>query len=73
LLYIRSLPLADAWGNPFLYWSDGEHCRIVSNGSDGTADRPYEDVVPGTATQTFASDIVFGDGQFLQWPEGEQR
>ena len=71
--YIRALPLADAWGNPFLYWSDGAHYRVVSNGWDGVADRPYDAVVAGTRTDTFASDIVFGDGQFLQWPEGEQR
>ncbi len=71
--YIRALPLADAWGNTFLYRSDGEHYRVVSNGWDGVADGPYDAIVPGTRTQTFSSDIVFGDGQFLQWPEGEQR
>ncbi len=70
--YIRSLPLADAWGNALLYWSDGSRYRVVSNGWDGTADRPYDAVQPGTTTDTFASDIVFGDGEFLQRPEGEQ-
>lgn len=70
--YIRSLPLADAWGNTLLYRSDGQSYRIVSNGWDGKADRPYDEVVAGTTTQMFASDIVFGDGEFLQRPEGEQ-
>jgi len=71
--YIRALPLADAWGNTFLYWSDGTHYRIVSHGWDGTADRPYDQVLPGTTTQTFTSDILFGDGEFVQRPEGDQR
>ena len=26
----------DAWGNPFVYWCDGEHYRIASLGLDGT-------------------------------------
>jgi general secretion pathway protein G len=71
--YIRTLPLADAWGNTLLYSSDGQRYRIASPGADGAADAPYDDVVPGTTTGTFSSDIVFGDGQFLQWPAGDQR
>lgn len=71
--YIRTTPLADAWGNRLLYWSDGESYRIASPGWNGTAEQPYADVVPGTTTNAFDADIVFGDGQFLQWPEGAQR
>ena len=72
-VYIRTLPLDDGWGRPFLYWSDGESYRIASLGLDGTLDRPYEEIARGTGTQTFTSDIVFEDGQFIQFPEGEQR
>lgn len=71
--YIRRTPLADGWGNTLVYWSDGERYRIASPGMDGTPDRPYAEVVAGTTSGTFASDIVFGDGVFLKRPEGEQR
>jgi hypothetical protein len=71
-IYIRTLPLDDAWGRPFLFWSDGESYRIASLGSDGVLDRPYEEIVRGTGTQLFTADIVFEDGEFVQFPEGEQ-
>jgi len=72
-IYIRTLPLADGWGRPFLFWSDGEHYRIASFGSDGVQDHPYEEIIRGTGTQLFTADIVFEDGEFIQFPEGEQR
>ena len=71
-IYIRELPLLDGWRRPFLYWCDGESYRIVSLGMDGRQDRPFEKIVPGTATETFTSDIVFEDGEFKQFPKGEQ-
>jgi type II secretory pathway pseudopilin PulG len=72
-IYIRTLPLNDAWGRPFLFWSDGESYRIASLGSDGILDRSYEEIVPRTGTQLFTADIVFENGEFMQYPEGEQR
>jgi hypothetical protein len=71
-IYIRNLPLTDGWGRPFLYWCDGEHYRIASLGMDGVQDRPFDLIEPETGTQTFNSDIVFEDGRFIQYPEGEQ-
>jgi hypothetical protein len=71
-IYIRTLPLEDAWGNPFVYWCDGEHYRIASLGLDGNQDRPFEEIARGTATQQFISDIVFVDGEFVQFPQGAQ-
>ena len=71
--YIQTLPLNDAWDMPFLYWSDGESYRIVSLGLDRSQDRPFDEIEPGTGTQTFTSDIVFENGEFIQFPEGEQR
>lgn len=72
-IHIETLPLNDAWDEPFLYWSDGEHYRIVSLGLDRSQDRPFDEIERGTGTQTFTSDIVFDDGEFTQFPEGEQR
>jgi hypothetical protein len=66
--YIRSTPLMDAWGNTLLYWSDGVHYRVVSPGKDGTPDRPYDEVAPGTTTTSLEADLVYGDGGFLQGP-----
>jgi hypothetical protein len=76
--YIRNLPAVDAWGNPYLFWSDGEHYLIVSRGSDGVEDVAYGASDPPTAgieagaTRRYESDIVFCDGQFHRWPEGAQ-
>ena len=43
-VYIRSLPLHDAWGNPFLYWSSGSRFVLVSVGPDGQPERDYAGV-----------------------------
>lgn len=71
-IYIRGLPLEDAWGNPFVYGCDGEHYRVASLGLDGNQDGPFEELARGTATQQFISDIVFVDGEFVQFPQGAQ-
>ena len=71
-VYIRTLPLEDAWGNPFWIWSDGERYFIVSHGRDGERDADYSVVEPAGKRSSFNSDIVMSDGQFLQWPEGPQ-
>jgi len=76
-VYIRTLPTTDAWGNPYLFWSDGGHYVIISLGSDGVEDVAYDATDPtsglkGGAARRYESDIVFSDGQFHQWPEGAQ-
>jgi hypothetical protein len=71
-IYIRTLPLEDAWANPFVYWCDGERYRIASLGLDRSQDGPFEEIAAGTATQEFTSDIVFEDGEFKQFPQGAQ-
>jgi hypothetical protein len=35
---------------------------------DGTADRPFDEIVPGTVTEKPEHDLVFADGAFLQGP-----
>ena len=64
--------MEDGWGNPIWIWIDGESYRVVSAGRDGTIDQDWT-VTPGAgASDSLDSDIVFGDGEFRQWPEGEQ-
>lgn len=71
-IYIRYLPLADGWGNPIWVWIENGQYRIVSAGMDGVVQHDYAVTAGAGATATLDSDIVFGDGQFVQWPEGPQ-
>ena len=76
-IYIRTMPESDAWGRPFLYWSDTSFYYIVSTGADGLLDMEYPTRMPAElgvgATTEPAADIVFANGQFVQWPEGTQQ
>ena len=75
-VYIRRVPLLDPWNTPFGAWSrflDGY--ALVSYGSDGTPEHDYaswgmEEWSSLTPTQTVepGRDIVFVNGQFVQWP-----
>ena len=71
-IYIRQLPLVDGWGNTIWIWTDGASYRIVSAGRDGIVQHDWVTTPGAGGTTSFDSDIVFGDGQFTQWPEGEQ-
>src|SRR5512135_401835 len=68
--YIRVLPLTDGWQSFFTYSVDSnkQNYGIVSYGKDGAA---------GTntfgETTNFNDDIIFVDGQFVQYPAGAQR
>jgi type II secretion system protein G len=71
--YIRVTPLTDGWNSWFLYTADGngQAYALVSAGRNGTTTAP----VAGDPAQTtdFNSDIVYVNGQFIQYPEGVQR
>src|SRR5271169_2149822 len=65
--YIRILPLTDGWSSWFLYDAAGAKRQdyvIYSNGKDGTKDAA---IVYGETTN-FNNDIIFIDGQFVQYP-----
>jgi type II secretory pathway pseudopilin PulG len=69
--YIRVLPLTDGWQSYFLYGSAGanqQHYAIISNGKNGSKDG--FNATPETTN--FNADIIFCDGQFLQYPAGAQ-
>ena len=74
--YLRVLQRVDPWGNPFLFWSDTTHYVLVSYGPDGIPDFPYatwgrtefEAMLAGPTTR-FGADLVFANGEFVQWPK----
>ncbi len=71
--YIRKLPSLDGWGHTIMVWSDGDNYMIVSPGKDGETSREWTVHDEGRSTTAFADDIVFGNGSFVQWPEGKQQ
>jgi type II secretion system protein G len=66
-IYIKTMPNADGWANPFVVDSITTAYTISSNGKDNIA----TSCAPGT-TSTFIDDICFVNGQFLRYPAGAQ-
>lgn len=68
--YIRTMPLKDGWNSWFLYVTNASHQDyiIASAGKNGTTESFL-----GGPTTDFNADIVFADGQFVQFPEGMQK
>jgi general secretion pathway protein G len=66
--YIRALPGRDGWNNLIVVQSSPGEYVLLSAGKDGT----FDAAEPVGPTGTFTSDIVFSNGQFVQWPEGLQ-
>jgi len=74
-LYIRTVPMKDPWGNDYLYWSNEVGYVLVSMGADSHLDRSYRVEAGSLSAMKFVgefddpqTDIVFADGQFVQWP-----
>jgi general secretion pathway protein G len=67
--YIKKLPQRDGWNRDILI-------NLDNNGTSYTLWTQGKDGATGTWTQgpktDFADDIVFANGQFYQWPEGQQ-
>jgi type II secretion system protein G len=69
--YIRTIPLKDGWNSYFLYGtgsSNNQDYVIMTTGKDGVAQ-----TFKGGPTTDFNEDIIFADGQFVQFPEGMQK
>jgi hypothetical protein len=60
------LRLSDAWGRPFQYHSDadGTTYALISYTTDGEYDR----LGKAGPTSSYDCDIVFSNGDFVQWP-----
>jgi general secretion pathway protein G len=65
--YLVEVPTADGWSRPLEVEvsADGTAYRIASLGRDGERDGR-----PGGASLDYNADIVWEDGQFVQYPEG---
>ncbi len=70
--YIKQIPLRDGWNSWFLYdtFNNNQDYAIASAGKDGNT--TANDPLAGPTTD-FNADIIFIDGQFVQYPEGQQR
>ncbi len=79
--YITKLPQIDAWNRVILYETRNSSGReegpdeyfIVSSGKDGLLDQGNLDYTEPVSTTSFNNDIVFSNGEFIQYPEGSQR
>ena len=64
--YIRKMPRLDGWGNEFEVRVGVKSYAIRSRGSDGHADPKIRF---NYRIQSFEEDLVFADGNFIQYPE----
>jgi type II secretion system protein G len=69
-VYIKDVARADGWDRPLVFATngDGTAYMIRSHGRGGTPDAN----VTGGATNKFECDIVYSQGSFIQYPEGQQ-
>jgi len=68
-VYIKTMPQADGWSTAFAVDSITTQYTVSSYGKDATP----SGCVAGTLTTLFAADICFGNGQFIQYPQGSQQ
>ena len=64
--FIKRIPATDAWGNSFFYVGGSKTYEVRSLAKDGMRDTAG----PRGASSDPASDIVFSNGRFTQWPQG---
>jgi len=64
--YIRKMPRVDGWGNEFDVRVGVKSYAIRSRGSDGDAD---PEIRFNYRIQSFEEDLVFVNGNFIQYPE----
>ncbi len=63
---LKDLRLKDAWGRAIQYHTDreGKEYILVSYANDGK----YDELGKVGPTQSYDADIVFSNGDFIQWP-----
>lgn len=68
--YLKKIPVQDGWNTPFVWTGDtGLDYTITCYGKDRVATGVD---LANPRTTSFNADIVFSNGQFVQWPEGLQ-
>ena len=75
--YVRTLPLKDFWGNPFVWHTspDGQHYRIISTGADGqmSFDSEIVDVnARPKESESLDDDIIYQDDVFIRLPKSAE-
>ena len=68
-VYIKKMPALDGWRNAFVADCVADTGYTVESFAKGGADNGD---ISGQ-TSNFTDDIVFVDGQFVSWPEGQQK
>jgi general secretion pathway protein G len=68
-IYIKKMPATDGWRNPITVNAVADTGYTVESYAKGGANNTD---ISG-ATANFSDDIVFVDGQFVSWPEGQQK
>lgn len=77
--YIRQLPQSDGWQHEFRYKpmspkDDGpQEYVIVSAGKDGVIEHDDLEGYTKVETESFNNDIVFSNGEFIQYPGAIRR
>ena len=69
-LYIRQAPATDGWNRTMQVASTTTEYTICSNGKDGAGSCTGDAL---GARTSFNDSITFANGQFVTWPEGQQR
>jgi len=70
-IYIRTLPVTDGWKNALVYTpGGGTGYTVGSGGKDGGA---LTVVGAGGPTTNFNDALIFINGSFVQYPEGQQQ
>jgi len=66
-IYIRVLPMADAWGHPYrvVTSADGGSIQFVSAGADGSFDQTTWGT-PSNELPSFNDDAVYSNGNFVR-------
>jgi general secretion pathway protein G len=67
-VYIKKCPDEDGWNGAIQYTDASGGYTIESYAKNGT-----DDADTGGKTTDFDDDIIFSDGAFIQWPEGQQQ
>jgi type II secretion system protein G len=67
--YIKVMPAKDGWQNDYIVDSVTTGYTIQSPGKLGANDG----CVAGVLTTVFTADICFQNGQFIQYPQGNQQ
>jgi general secretion pathway protein G len=70
--YIKVTPDRDGWGGPMQYVGVDRDYTILSRGRDRSPGGGGA-VSPSGTTTDFDNDIIFGNGSFVQYPEGTQK